>query len=115
LLFVQLHFAGKDKSFRKLYLIRAIFRVELLRLFYNGVIMKVTSLLNPVIFCLIIGLSSCTVQPSSGLETDDLYFSSEDRGKVAKEEKEAVQRETKVKETEPAKSDKNNYNFNSMP
>jgi hypothetical protein len=80
--------------------------------------MKIISASNAIKLCLIIGLSSCA-SGNPGVETDDLYYTSDDRGRgddVVKQQKQEVQREkTKVKETEPAKSDKNNYDFNSKP
>jgi hypothetical protein len=75
--------------------------------------MKAIYSMNAIIF-LIISLSSCATQ-NTGVETDDLYYTAEDRRRVAKQETQEVQRETKVKETEPVKSDKNNYDFNSKP
>jgi hypothetical protein len=61
-----------------------------------------------------IGLCSCATQ-NSGVETDDMYFSTEDRYREKKQKAQEEQQVPKVKETKPAESDKNNYNFNSKP
>jgi hypothetical protein len=83
--------------------------------------MKAIYAMNAVVLGLVMGLSSCVSQ-NPGVETDDLYYTAEDRKGVVvkqqepqKQKKQEVQRDPKVKETAPAKSDKNNYDFNSKP
>ncbi|MFL5730310.1 MAG: hypothetical protein ACJ75J_12560 [Cytophagaceae bacterium] len=60
-------------------------------------------------------LCACSAQNTGSTENDDIYYSSEDRGQIRKQQKAEEQRGTKVIETEPVKSDKNNYNFESKP
>jgi hypothetical protein len=82
--------------------------------------MKAIYAMNSILLGLLMGLSSCVSQ-NPGVETDDLYYTAADRRGVVKQQdpqkqkKQEVQRDPKVKETAPAKSDKNNYDFNSKP
>jgi hypothetical protein len=76
--------------------------------------MKLSEALNIGLLGLIIGLCSCAAQ-NPGAETDDIYHSSEDRSREVKQKTQEEQKTPKVIETKPAKSDNNNYNFNSKP
>ena len=76
--------------------------------------MNFRNVLKLALLGLIIGLCSCAAQ-NPGAETDDLYYSSEDRGREIKQKNQEEQKMPKVIETKPAKSDKNNYNFDSKP
>jgi hypothetical protein len=115
---INLKINRKDKSFSKLYLIRVIFRIKIVELILNLLktsnSMKLSKAFKTGLFVLMSGLFSCATQ-NPGTETDDMYHSSEDRSREVKQKNQEEQKVPKVKETKPAQSDKNNYNFDSRP
>jgi hypothetical protein len=76
--------------------------------------MNFRNVFKTCLLVLITGLCSCATQ-NPGVETDDLYYSAEDRGREIKQKNQEEQKQPKVIETKPAKTEKNNYNFESKP